>query len=1458
MASGPPPFQVEDTTDEDFFDKLVNDDDDVVFKVTTTSSAYVPLFSSNGNKSDEVKALANLRIDEIDSNGDVNCDNVGTSNHIGIDNRSTKIGKVEQINNLGAPRQSGNPSMLSNYLEFESLIHQSENEDGGTEVLSDTTVVSKSSGEGFSDITVVSKISGESGTPGVKEVGWSAFHADSAKGDGNGFGSYSDFFTELGGEKSDGAFVEVVGHTINNGPDVSIGNDIHRSAYVENFNSFWQYNEGYNNDVATDQSSGAHDLNSSQYWENQYPGWKYDLSTGQWYQVDGYDVSSNMQANVGSNLSSTWGLANELAEVSYLQQTSKSVPGTMAEIGTTESVTNWNQTLEESNGTSPISSDLNQVSQDNNNYPLYMVFDPQYPGWYYDTVAQEWRILESYTTLVQSTPQVQEEMHGGGYASSDTFYQKDDEKTNLTNDQSNSYSTQGFGSQVQDQTWTQSASNYGPQGSSMWQPQNVARRESTPQYIGNQLSEDHHKHNFTVIPHENGQNTTNYKASYYENASQGQNEFSMSSGLLGFPGGNLTQQYNDSKINQNDQKHVLNDYYNNKNSVNFPKQHNQSAQISYTPATGRSSAGRPAHALVAFGFGGKLIVLKDSSSTENFNFGGQNNVGGSISILNLAEIANHYSNSSNNVMGVYNYFQALCQQFVPGPLSSGSIGARELNKWIDERIANLADMDYRKAEVLKMLLSLLKIACQYYGKLRSPYGTDTILKENDSPESAVAKLFASTKRNDLQFSQYGVFSKCLQQIPSEEQMQVTATEVQSLLVSGRKKEALQCAQEGQLWGPALVLAAQLGDQFYVETVKQMALHQFVAGSPLRTICLLIVGQPADVFSADNTTISNMVGAINIPQQPAQFGTNGMLDDWKENLAVITANRTKDDELVLMHLGDCLWKQRSDIIAAHICYLVAEASFEPYSDTARMCLVGADHWKYPRTYASPEAIQRTEIYEYSKMLGNSQFVLLSFQPYKLIYAHMLAEVGRISDALKYCQAVIKSLKTGRTTEVETLKHLVSSLEERIKAHQQGGFSTNLAPKKLVGKLLNLFDTTAHRVVGSIPPTVSVASDNAQVNENYQLLGPRVSTSQSTLAMSSLVPSQSSEPISDRTTNSNRMVMHTRSVSEPNFGRSPRQGHTDSLKEASSTNVEDKASTIGGTFGFGSFGFGSQLLQKTVGLVLRPRQGRQAKLGESNKFYYDEKLKRWVEEGVEPPSEEATLPPPPPTTVFQNGTSDYRLKSALQNEVSHTNRSPESKSPKIVDSSSGIPPLPPTSNQYSTRGRMGVRSRYVDTFNKGGGNATNLFQPPSAPSVKPTTGANPKFFVPTPVHIVDHPVEASANDMHDTSTHENHASSTLSDSFHSPTHQCSATMQRFASMADISNQGMSNNGSSSSHSRRTASWSGISNNSFSDPNSADIKPLGEVLGMLPSPIMPSDPSVARSSMSGGGDDPHEVKL
>ena len=98
-----------------------------------------------------------------------------------------------------------------------------------------------------------------------------------------------------------------------------------------------------------------------------------------------------------------------------------------------------------------------------------------------------------------------------------------------------------------------------------------------------------------------------------------------------------------------------------------------------------------------------------------------------------------------------------------------------------------------------------------------------------------------------------------------------------------------------------------------------------------------------------------------------------------------------------------------------------------------------------------------------------------------------------------------------------------------------------------------------------------------------------------------------------------------------------------------------------------------------------------MGETNRFYYDEKLKRWLEEGVDPPAEEAALPPPPTTGALQNGMSGYNLNNALKSDGALHNGSPEFKSLTPSEHSSGIPPMLPASSQFSARGQTGVRSR-----------------------------------------------------------------------------------------------------------------------------------------------------------------------
>ncbi|CAI9095794.1 OLC1v1031809C1 [Oldenlandia corymbosa var. corymbosa] len=1456
MASSPP-FLLEDQTDEDFFDKLVDDDDDDVGlnKVTATSSA--PVFT-DGDESDEIKAFANLSINETDDSELNDTDKmVEGADDSGIKVGSEPNGEVKEVDGNGGgfamveqavvhgsngalqPATSFDFGTLesSNSFDFASALEGNQ-ETVGTDVFSNGNLSE----------------SDHTGANGIKQVQWSAFSTSGEQMDNSGFGSYSDFFSDLGenADQSSGNVANDIGYEATT---VS-GNELPDSNYSQRYGS---NHDGANSGTDSQQTAGIQDPNSIEYLESLYPGWKIDRSTGQWYSVDDYNAGANVQAAADASLSGDWATSDGKTDVSYLQNSVQSVAGTVNAGDTTGSVTNWNQAphvndtsdwnqVPQGNETGASIVDWNQTQSVNHVYPPHMVFDPQFPDWYYDTNDGEWYKLDTYFASLQSASETQnkvtqmdsrpfESLPGSDYKNQSDMYGQ-------------VATSQGFGAETPHYDGAQSFGHYNQQ---VHQEATVTARSSS-EYKLSQQSENHFRPNFGGSINAQEQLSGGYwgTQSSHEQVSVGQNQYSGGSHNL-VNAMNLTPQWIQPRNEQKQQSRVSGDIFPVQNSVNF-SQHVQGA-YHFSPAMqpGRSSDGRPPCALVTFGFGGKLIVAKGSNFVGTSSFEGQNPIGSSISVLNFMDVVADNVDASD-------YLRSLCRQSFPGPLSGGSTA---VNKWIDERISSTESphIGHEKREVLKLLLSLLKISVQYQGKLRSPFGADVVLKENEA-EAAIAKLLASPKLNDTQFSGYGPVAHCLQQLPSEGQLRATAAEVQILLVSGKKKEALKCAQDGQLWGPALVLAAQLGEQFYVETVTQMALKQLVPGSPLRTLCLLIAAQPAAVFTADDTAINSVPGGVAIlvccgVLDLAILGEKGMLDDWKENLAVITANRTKDDELVLIHLGDCLWKENSDVFAAHMCYLVAEANFEPYSDIARLCLIGADHWKFPRTYASPEAIQRTEVYEYSKVLGNPQFILLPFQPYKLVYAHMLVEVGRVSDALKYCQAVLKALKNGRSPEVETLRQVATSLEDRIKSHQQGGFSMNLVSGKL-GKIFNFIDSTAHRVVG-LPPAPSQSIGNVPSTESHFQTGARVSTSQSTMAMSSLMPS-AVEP-SNGWTDSNKRSMHNRSVSEPDFGRSPRQDQVDGSTETSASSTQGETSSAGNS----RFRrFGSQIFQK----LLTPRGGRQAKLGDENKFYFDQNLKMWVEKGAEPPSME-TAPPPLPTSTFQNGTSDYNLKTALKSEGPPSNGSPEYKTPPL-DPGVGIPPLPPTTNQYSARSRVGVRSRYVDTFNKGGGNQTNLYQSPPVSSIKPSISANAnangKFFVPAPVSSnVDTTESHTESVQNGHNITENPSISSAEVPFQSPPPSSSTNMQRFGSMNSISSMKAANpNGRFASNSRRTASWSGGSfPGSFSPEiaGGADARPLAEVLKMSrPAMRSPGASTLMHSSGSGGsfGDELQDVDL
>ncbi|KAK2120693.1 Protein transport protein Sec16A [Saguinus oedipus] len=62
------------------------------------------------------------------------------------------------------------------------------------------------------------------------------------------------------------------------------------------------------------------------------------------------------------------------------------------------------------------------------------------------------------------------------------------------------------------------------------------------------------------------------------------------------------------------------------------------------------------------------------------------------------------------------------------------------------------------------------------------------------------------------------------------------------------------------------------------------------------------------------------------------------------------------------------------------------------------------------FATNEAIQRTEAYEYAQSLGAQTCSLPTFQVFKFIYSCRLAEMGLATQAFHYCEAIAKSIVT----------------------------------------------------------------------------------------------------------------------------------------------------------------------------------------------------------------------------------------------------------------------------------------------------------------------------------------------------------------------------------------------------------------------------------------------------------------
>lgn len=109
----------------------------------------------------------------------------------------------------------------------------------------------------------------------------------------------------------------------------------------------------------------------------------------------------------------------------------------------------------------------------------------------------------------------------------------------------------------------------------------------------------------------------------------------------------------------------------------------------------------------------------------------------------------------------------------------------------------------------------------------------------------------------------------------------------------------------------------------------------------------------------------------------------------------------------------------------------------------MVLLGADHKTSVRTFVSAEAFQRTELLEFAKSLGNSQFSMPSLDVFRLVYAYFLAEVGLLDVAKKYYQQVESSMHKNKNFQYNPhVKYLLLDLQNRLHVAQNKKYDSEI--------------------------------------------------------------------------------------------------------------------------------------------------------------------------------------------------------------------------------------------------------------------------------------------------------------------------------------------------------------------------------------------------------------------------------
>eukprot|EP01138_Halocafeteria_seosinensis_P014683 gb/GECG01014988.1/.p1 GENE.gb/GECG01014988.1/~~gb/GECG01014988.1/.p1 ORF type:complete len:1652 (+),score=259.93 gb/GECG01014988.1/:1-4956(+) len=521
----------------------------------------------------------------------------------------------------------------------------------------------------------------------------------------------------------------------------------------------------------------------------------------------------------------------------------------------------------------------------------------------------------------------------------------------------------------------------------------------------------------------------------------------------------------------------------------------------------------------------------------------------------------------------------------PGPLVCGKATKAQVERFLDRAPALLSA--YLQAEqVVPESVSLLAEAKLLCSVLKE------IIKEDGS--LIEAKSLNHTSRRTLKQRPMDTICSCLQQPELQGQEPVfsgvsnqTSPEVlrsiDHMVASGQMDQAVDTAINNGLWGFAIVLSKHSGVEKEKYVVERMSSEYVPRSSPLSMLLLNSVGEGKNLK------------ALLEDQNKSAGNIEEIKDSWARHISTLLHYPTHALQETIVAFGDMLMRERNSVLAAHALYLLAGIPLQKENEQSfhRLVLIGSNYGLLGSTIRKDSAAwMLSEIWEFSKILKNSQGYAPFLQPYKLFFVHKLVELGFTEKAADY----------------------LSSIEEVIRV---SGASIPTVQQGVV------IDEKTSRA-GEYHP--SLLATFAKLKER---LGRAASTSNGPGAVQQWVAKPLSNllgrVLNERSASSNSLVEEKdQGSSTPESAPPVAESDKSDAKATGETTKEDSST------GLSKIRSG---LLSSVRSMFRPKGVTVAKGLEVNspEPYYDEKLGRFVIPGADNDEDDNTPNGPPPTAI-----------------------------------------------------------------------------------------------------------------------------------------------------------------------------------------------------------------------------------